>query len=68
MMMQEQDVSQSFVVNIRSTENHTWHGTVTWVEGKKQLNFRSTLELLKLMDSAVEMQDEEQSFTSGENV
>lgn len=45
--------NQSFVVTIRSKENHTWQGTVSWVEGKKQENFRSVLELLKLMDSAV---------------
>lgn len=43
----------SFVVTIRSQENHTWQGTVSWIEGKKQENFRSVLELLKLMDSAV---------------
>ena len=51
--------SQSFVVTVRSHENHTWQGTVSWVEGKKQENFRSVLELLKLIDSAVETESEE---------
>lgn len=51
--------SQSFVVTVRSQENHTWQGTVSWVEGKKQENFRSVLELLKLIDSAVETESEE---------
>lgn len=45
--------SQSFVITVKSQENHTWQGTVSWVEGKKQENFRSALELLKLLDSAV---------------
>lgn len=46
--------NQSFIITVRSQENHTWQGTVSWVEGKKQENFRSVLELLKLLDSAVE--------------
>ncbi len=45
--------SQSFVITVKSQENHTWQGTVSWVEGKKQENFRSALELLKLLDSAM---------------
>lgn len=51
--------NQSFVVTIKSMENHTWQGTVSWVEGKKQENFRSALELIRLMDSVLECQTEE---------
>ncbi len=47
-------LNQSFVVTVRGHENHTWQGSISWVEGKKQENFRSVLELLKLMDSAIE--------------
>lgn len=45
--------NQSFVVEVKSQENHTWQGTITWVEGKKKENFRSTLELIRLMDSTL---------------
>lgn len=45
--------NQSFVIEIKSRENHTWQGTITWVEGKKQENFRSVLELIRLMDSTL---------------
>ena len=45
--------NQSFIVTVRSHENATWQGTVQWVEGGEQQNFRSVLELLKLMDSAM---------------
>lgn len=45
--------NQSFVVEVRSQENHTWQGTITWVEGKRKENFRSALELIRLMDSAL---------------
>ena len=45
--------NQSFVVEIKSQENHTWQGTITWVEGKKKENFRSALELIRLIDSTI---------------
>ena len=45
--------NQSFVVEIKSQENHTWQGTITWVEAKKKENFRSALELIRLMDSTL---------------
>ncbi len=54
----EKDTVQNFVVSVKSQENHTWQGTVSWVEGKKQVNFRSALELLKLIDSALEKEEE----------
>lgn len=53
------NVNQSFVVEIKSQENHTWQGTITWVEGKKKENFRSALELIRLMDSALTSEDDE---------
>lgn len=45
------DDNQSFIVEIKSREHHSWQGTVAWVEGKKRENFRSALELLRLIDS-----------------
>lgn len=45
--------NQSFVIEVKSQENHTWQGTIAWVEGKKKENFRSALELLRLMNSAL---------------
>lgn len=59
-MNRQQFENQNFVVTVRSRENHTWQGTVSWVEGKKQENFRSVLELLKLIDSAVNMGTEDE--------
>ena len=58
-MKNQKNENQNFVVTVRSQENHTWQGTVSWVEGKRQENFRSVLELLKLIDSAVETESEE---------
>lgn len=41
----------TFVVRIQYRQNATWQGQVTWAEKNKTMNFRSALELLKLIDS-----------------
>lgn len=46
--------SSTFIVKVMSTENASWQGTIQWVDGKKDVPFRSTLELIKLIDSVVE--------------
>ena len=45
---------ETFVVQVLNAQNATWQGTVTWTDGKKSQSFRSALELLKLIDSALE--------------
>lgn len=42
----------TFLVHIRFRQNATWQGSITWVEREKTQNFRSALEMLKLMDEA----------------
>ena len=49
----EKDIGNSFVIEVKSQDNYTWQGTITWVEGKKKENFRSALELMKLIDSTL---------------
>ena len=51
---------ESFLVQILNTQNATWQGTVTWMDGKRTQSFRSALELIKLIDSALEEQEREQ--------
>lgn len=43
-----------FIVDIRYRENATWQGEVRWVDQNKQCSFRSALELLKLIDGALD--------------
>ena len=43
----------TFIVNVLYRQNASWQGTVKWVETGIEKSFRSTLELLKLMDSAM---------------
>lgn len=44
----------TFVVHVMYRQHSTWQGSVTWAETGEKANFRSALELIKLMDSAVE--------------
>ena len=50
---------ETFIINVKCRQNHTWQGTVKWIEGQKEVPFRSALELIKLIDSAMEVADEE---------
>ena len=43
----------TFLVKIVNSQNATWQGSVTWVEEQKTQNFRSALELLKLIDGVI---------------
>lgn len=43
----------TFSLRILFRKNATWQGSVTWLEGGKSQNFRSVLELVSLMDSAL---------------
>lgn len=51
---------QSFVIEVKSQENHSWQGTITWVEGRKSEHFRSALELFRLMDSTLDSEGDSQ--------
>lgn len=44
----------TFVVHVKYRQNATWQGSVVWADKNKTCNFRSALELLKLIDSALD--------------
>ena len=43
----------TFSLRILFRQNASWQGSVTWMEGKKMQSFRSVLELVLLMNSAL---------------
>lgn len=44
----------TFIVKIYNRKNATWQGSVTWTERQKEQYFRSALELLKMIESALD--------------
>ena len=44
----------TFAVRILFRQNASWQGSVTWMEGKREQSFRSALELILLMSTALE--------------
>ena len=44
----------TFSIKILFRQNAGWQGSVVWCEGKNEESFRSVLELLTLMDSALD--------------
>ena len=51
----------TFIVHVQYRQNATWQGEVVWAEKKITKSFRSALELLKLMDSALEQAETEEA-------
>lgn len=43
----------TFIVQVQYRQNSSWQGQVIWAEQNKREHFRSTLELMKLIDSAL---------------
>ena len=45
---------RTFLLTIYNRQNATWQGTVTWVDRNEKQQFRSALELIKLIESALD--------------
>jgi len=48
----------TFEISVKFMQNSTWQGQIHWVEKNLKQNFRSALEMLKLMDEALEETDD----------
>ncbi len=49
----------TFLVHVASCQNATWQGSITWLEEKESKHFRSLLEMIKLIDTAITPKAEE---------
>lgn len=49
---QSDDGKNTFNISVLFRKNATWQGTLKWVEGGREVTFRSALELIKLIDGA----------------
>lgn len=46
--------NNSFLIVIKDNQQETWQGTIEWIEKNQKKPFRSALEMIKLIDSALE--------------
>lgn len=44
----------TFLIDIYNRQNATWQGTLTWINRDEKQHFRSALELIKMIDNALE--------------
>lgn len=51
-----------FAVSVRKTSNGYWAGEVVWINAGRKEAFRSALELMKLLDSAVSASEENKNI------
>jgi hypothetical protein len=51
----------TFIVRVQHRQNSSWQGRVTWMEKDKTIQFRSVWEMIKLIESAVDMVSEQEN-------
>lgn len=51
--------SSTFIIKVMREQNDTWQGSITWAEENRTEYFRSVLEMVSLMNDAIEKKDEE---------
>ncbi len=54
--MIKKDVPQknTFIVKVDNRQNGTWQGKIVWADENRTEHFRSVLEMLKLMEEAMD--------------
>lgn len=68
-MDDEKTPRSTFVVDVLFRQNATWQGTISWVDKKQTKRFRSSLELMKLIDEALETEfGADEGYTGWEQV
>lgn len=65
-MDKKASAKSTFVVQVQFCQNSSWQGTVAWAEQKKEQRFRSTLELIKLIDEALASERDEARLSNWE--
>lgn len=66
--MKKMSKKPAFLINMLDNQNMTWQGTITYLEDNQKMPFRSVLEMLKLMDSAMDAMDSSDDGEEAESV
>ncbi len=51
---QEDKIKATFILHLQFSKNDSWQGTVQWIEKRETLKFRSALELMQILNSALQ--------------
>ena len=57
----------TFEITVKFRQNSTWQGQILWAEKNLRQNFRSVLEMLKLMDEALTESEEKSAQIKWDN-
>ncbi len=53
-------VGTNFLVSIYHQDNHSWQGSIQWLDTGEKLHFRSELEMINLMSRAIQKIEREE--------
>ncbi|OUN21464.1 hypothetical protein [Blautia sp. An81] len=56
---------ETFVIRIHDCQNSTWQGSILWAEKQERKCFRSTLEMISLIEEAVQLDRENKALEGG---
>ena len=56
---------ETFVIRIHDCQNSTWQGSILWAERQERKCFRSTLEMISLIEEAVQSDRENIGLEGG---
>lgn len=59
-IMEKSGELATFVIHVKYRQNSTWQGDIFWTEKQEKRNFRSALEMLKLIDGALDQAEDDE--------
>lgn len=67
LVLEQKGSMATFVVHVKYRQHSTWQGEVVWAEKNEKRTFRSALELLKLIDNALDDENNDDNDTDDQN-
>ncbi|MDO4567273.1 MAG: hypothetical protein Q4B42_08075 [Oscillospiraceae bacterium] len=56
-LLQHKGDIATFVIHVKYRQNASWQGNIVWAEKKQESSFRSALEMIKLIDAALDQSE-----------
>lgn len=60
------DKQTEFLIQIKNQENYSWQGTIHWLQENRKENFRSAIEMIRLIDSVLLEKADETGYIGNE--